>query len=244
MPPIRPFLVIFGVPLLLTLAFAGCSGDDDSGANPAAQPAAAAAASSFQVMSPAFTNIRPRIPIPHKYTCMQEDVSPPLTWSGTPPGTKSLALIADDPEHRTGLWVHWVLYNIPPDVTELPEGMPTGTAVLPDGTTQGTNHNKNIGYNGPCPADELPRRRAGAEGGYPNTGGMPPHKYYFRLYALDSEVGVGPGATMDELVNAMDGHILAQADWVGKYTRPMQQMWFTSDSGSPIPNTPTPVGNP
>ena len=235
MPSIRPFFVIFGVALLVALALAGCGGSDDGDAKAAAQ---AVDTANFQVMSPAFTNIRPRIPIPHKYTCMQEDISPPLTWSGTPPGTKSLALIADDPEHRTGLWVHWVLYNIPPDLTELPERIPTSTAVLPDGTMQGTNHNNNIGYNGPCPPPEPGRGR------YASTGGKPPHTYYFRLYALDNEVGVGPGATKDELVNSMDGHILAQAEWEGKYTRPKLGLWYTSDSGSPIPNTPTPVRSP
>ena len=235
MSRIRPFLAIFGVPLILSLALVGCSGSDDG----ADQPAAAAQPADgprFEVMSPAFTNIRPRVPIPHKYACAEEDISPPLTWSGTPPGTKSLALIADDPENRTGLWVHWVIYDIPADVTELPEGIPTSTDVLPDGTTQGINHNKHIGYNGPCPPPNITRDV------YQTYKGGPPHKYFFRLYALDSKVGLGPGATKDELVDAMEGHILAKAEWVGKYTAPMQQMWFTSDKGSPVPNTPTPVG--
>ena len=219
---------------VLVLVASGCSGSDDG----ADQPAAAAQLGDgpiFEITSPAFTNIRPRVPIPHKYTCVDGDASPPLTWSGTPQGAKSLALIADDPEHRTGLWVHWVLYNIPPNVTGLPEGIPTSTDVLPDGTVQGINHNKHIGYNGPCPPPNV------AQGIFYSYAGEKPHKYYFKLYALDSEVGLGPGATKEELVKAMDGHVLAQAEWVGKYTRPKQQGWFTSGSNSPIPNTPTPV---
>ena len=211
MPRIRHFTIILGAPLILALAVAGCSGADEGDAKAAAQQPAAA--SSFQIMSPNFTEIRPRVRIPPKHTCIEDDVSPPLRWNEVPPGTASLALIADDPENESGLWVHWVLYNIPADATGLPEGIPTTTEVLPDGTIQGLNDFKRIGYGGPCPPVKVFRLGDDMEA----TLKTKPHKYYFRLYALDTQFGLAAGATKEELLDAMDGHILAQAETVGKF---------------------------
>ena len=235
MSRIRPLVSILGAPLLLALAVAGCGGADEGEAKAAAQQPGAA--SSFQIMSPNFSEIRPRVRIPPKHTCIEGDASPPLSWSGTPPGTVSLALIADDPENDSGLWVHWVLYNIPPDVTGLPEGVPTTTDVLPDGTTQGVNHFKRIGYGGPCPPPNLKLTSVQ----HRDIPAVAPHKYYFKLYALDTQVGLAAGATKEELLNAMDGHILAEAQTVGKYIRPPQELWSTGVSPIPLTATPAPT---
>ena len=118
-------------------------------------------------------------------------------------------------DHATGIWIHWVLYNIPPDVAWLAEGVSSSTDVLPDGTTQGTNDYKTIGYNGPCPPPPTITYRAGYWSKLPGD----PHRYYFRLYALDAQIGLASGATKAELVSAIEGHVLAQADTRGKYQR-------------------------
>ena len=137
--------------------------------------------------------------IPKKYTCDGEDVSPPLSWTGVPEGTEALALICDDPDAPVGTWVHWVIFNIPPDTTGLSENIPP-ERVLESGTRQGRNDFGNIGYGGPCP----PRGT---------------HRYYFKLYALDKKVDLEPGATKDELLKAMEGHILAEGRLMGRYKR-------------------------
>ena len=180
MPRTRRLAIVLSATMLLALAVAGCGGADEPEAKAAAQQPGAA--SIFQIMSPNFSEIRPRVRIPPKHTCIEGDASPPLSWSGIPPGTVSLAIIADDPENESGLWVHWVLYNIPPDVTGLPEGVPTTTNVLPDGTTQGSNDFKRTGYGGPCPPPNLVWKGGGVvqyqEGGkYKRS---TPHKYYFK----------------------------------------------------------------
>lgn len=195
--------------LLLTLIAWGCSSSDDGG-----QPAAALLASDFQVTSPNFSDVRPKKRIPIQNTCYGENLSPPLLWSGAPEGTQSYALISEDIDHQTGTWVHWVMYNIPASVTEVAEGISTSTAVLPDGTTQGTNDERLPGYAGACPPANLINY---TRGGGPYEEPALAHRYYFTLYALDSELGLAAGATKDELLSAMEGHILAQADTIGKY---------------------------
>jgi Raf kinase inhibitor-like YbhB/YbcL family protein len=137
--------------------------------------------------------------IPQKHTCDGEDVSPPLTWSDLPNETRSLALIADDPDAPRGTWVHWVLYDLPPDARELPEAVPP-TESLPNGAKQGRNDFGKIGYGGPCP-----------------PGGM--HRYFFKLYALDRKLGLPAGKTKQELLDAMRGHVLAEAQLMGRYGR-------------------------
>lgn len=143
-------------------------------------------------------------PIPRKYTGEGADVSPPLSWSGLPAGTKELALIMDDPDApRPEPWVHWVIYKLPPTLSGLPEGLPkTPTLSDPPGTMQGRNTWPKIGYNGPMP---------------PPGHGV--HHYHFRLYALDTALDVQPGLTKDELLAKMKGHILAQGELVGTYQR-------------------------
>ncbi len=137
--------------------------------------------------------------IPSKYTCDGSDVSPPLRWSGTPDGTRSLALISDDPDTPMGTWVHWVMYNIPPHVRELREHVPHSEK-LSDGTLQGRTDFGRIGYGGPCPPSGT-------------------HRYYFRVYALDTVLDVATGATKRQLLRAMEGHVLTQGELMGKYAR-------------------------
>ncbi len=141
--------------------------------------------------------------IPAKYTCDGADVSPPLSWSGLPAGTRSLALIMDDPDAPDPAapkmtWVHWVLYNIPPGTTMLPEAVKTGE--LPGGTREGLNDWHRTGYGGPCP----PVGR---------------HRYFHKLYALDTVLPDLDRPTKAVLEKAMRGHILAQQELVGTYQR-------------------------
>lgn len=150
----------------------------------------------IQVTSPAFSEGEP---IPSKYTCDGADISPPLQWRNLPEATQSLALICEDPDAPLGTWVHWVLYALPPSVTRLQEGVPP-TEVLDSGAKQGTNDFKRLGYGGPCP----PRGT---------------HRYFFRLYGLDTKLDLGPGANKKDLVRAMEGHILAQGALMGTYQR-------------------------
>lgn len=137
--------------------------------------------------------------IPKKYTCDGEDISPPLSWSGVPEGTKSLALISDDPDAPMGTWVHWVIYNIPPTEKGLQEAFPTDEK-LSNGTLQGITDFKRIGYGGPCPPSGV-------------------HRYFFKLYALDTKLSLDAAVTKKQLLDAMQGHILAQGELMGKYKR-------------------------
>ena len=139
-------------------------------------------------------------PIPAKYTCDGQDISPPLKWRDVPQGTKTLALICDDPDAPVGTWVHWVLYGLPGSVVELPEGLPT-TENLPNGAKQGLNDFKRIGYGGPCPP------------------GKSPHRYFFKLYALDTELNLPAKAAKKDLLRAMEGHILGEGRLMGTYKR-------------------------
>lgn len=137
--------------------------------------------------------------IPPRYTCDGEDVSPALNWDSVPETAKSLALVCDDPDAPMGTFVHWVLYNLPGDVRELPEDVPA-EASLPNGARQGTSDFGQTGYGGPCP----PRGT---------------HRYFFRIYALDTPLDLAAGASRAELLEAMEGHILAQGQLMGKYQR-------------------------
>lgn len=137
--------------------------------------------------------------IPSKYTCDGIDVSPQLEWSDVPVGTKSFALICDDPDAPMGTYVHWVIYNIPADERHLIENVPK-TDSLKNGTLQGMNDFKKAGYGGPCP-----------------PGGT--HRYYFKLYALDKLLGAGSGISKNDLLKTMEGNILAEGQLMGRYTR-------------------------
>ena len=138
-----------------------------------------------------------------KYTCEGQDISPPLQWDGVPEGTRSLALIMDDPDAPDPaapkmVYVHWVLYNLPPDGGGLPEGTTSGD--LPAGTLEGLNDWQRTGYGGPCP----PIGR---------------HRYFHKLYALDVVLEDLDRPTKDKLLKAMEGHVLAQAEVVGTYQK-------------------------
>lgn len=138
--------------------------------------------------------------IPKKYTCSGADLSPALSWTGVSPAAHSLALIVDDPDAPGGTWTHWLIWNIPAHLTALPEGVPA-REMLETGAHQGRNDFHRIGYGGPCP---------------------PPgktHRYFFRLYALDTVLDLKAGAARKELDRVMKGHIVSQAEWMGTYMR-------------------------
>ena len=138
--------------------------------------------------------------IPDVYTCKGKDISPSLSWKGIPAGTKSIALIMDDPDCPGGTFVHWVLYNVPPQTQKLPEGMPHDKT-LADGSMQGMTDFARPGYGGPCPPPGKP------------------HRYFFKIYALDSMINLPPGASKKQFENEMSGHILAKGEIVGIYKR-------------------------
>jgi Raf kinase inhibitor-like YbhB/YbcL family protein len=153
---------------------------------------------SLDLKSDAFMNGQS---IPAKYSCIGKNVSPALTWSNPPAGAQSFALIVDDPDAPAGTWVHWVLYNIPSDSRSLPENLPvTGKNVDPAALNFGKNSSGNARYDGPCPPSGT-------------------HRYYFKLYALDAAVNLLPGATKDDLLKAMQGHILAQGELMGTFSK-------------------------
>lgn len=154
-------------------------------------------AGKFTITSSAF---KMGSPIPKKYTGDGPDISPPLNWEGVPEGTKSLALICDDPDAPVGTWVHWVIFNIPTTVKELPENVPKQN-LLSNGAKQGINDFRKIGYNGPAPPPGKP------------------HRYFFRLYALDTILDLPPGIKKSDLLKAMEGHILASCEYMGTYQR-------------------------
>ena len=137
--------------------------------------------------------------IPAKYSCKGEDVSPSLTWTEPPAGTQSFALIMDDPDAPVGTWVHWVLFNLPASARGLSEGMPSDLK-FSDGSAQGITSAGSHGYHGPCPPSGT-------------------HRYFFKLYALDTTLSLTFAADKKEVLAAMDGHILAQAELMGKFSK-------------------------
>jgi Raf kinase inhibitor-like YbhB/YbcL family protein len=188
----KGWLLAAGLMAVLVL-FCACEGDP--------RPASTAretrgAEMSIDFVSPAFEEGGA---IPARYTCDGLDVSPPLSWGSVPDGTRSLALIADDPDAPRGTFVHWVLYNLPPDTRRLPEDVPN-RETLPSGAAQGVNGAGSVGYMGPCPPSGT-------------------HRYFFKVYALDTGLNLGAGATKEDLVSVMEGHILAEGRLVGTYRR-------------------------
>lgn len=151
----------------------------------------------FALRSPDFAN---GANIPRAFTCDGEDRSPALEWNDAPPGTKTFALIADDPDAPAGTWVHWVIYNIPGSARSLTGGVEKKEQ-LADGSRQGRNDFRKAGYNGPCP----PPGKA--------------HRYFFKLYALRTELTLAPGASKTDVERAMGGHMLGHAEWMGRYQR-------------------------
>lgn len=137
--------------------------------------------------------------IPSKYTCDGKNISPPLQWDAVHAETKSIAVICDDPDAPMGTWVHWVLFNLPPQTMQLPEDFPTDET-LADGTRQGVTDFGTTGYGGPCPPSGT-------------------HRYFFKIYALDAEIDTVSVIDKAELLKKMEGHILAQGQLMGKYKR-------------------------
>jgi len=150
----------------------------------------------FALSSAAFTQGQP---IPRKHGCDGQDASPPLDWGEPPEHTRSFALIADDPDAPGGTFVHWVVYNIPAASRSLPEGVPK-VGKLADESVQGSNSWQRLGYGGPCP-----------------PGGT--HRYFFKLHALDTVLDLPSGASKQRLLEAMQGHVLGQAELMGTYRR-------------------------
>jgi len=156
----------------------------------------------MNLTSPAFAD---GAPIPKKFTCDGPDVSPPLAWSGAPANTKTFALIMDDPDAPGSTWVHWVLWNIPGATSSLPEGIPKAeTLENLGGALQGKNTWPKTGYDGPCPPPGKP------------------HRYFFKLYALDAPLGLKAGATKADVEQAMKPRVLASAQLMGTYGRGRQ----------------------
>lgn len=150
----------------------------------------------MEIKSSAFKNSEM---IPAKYTFDGLNVSPPLSWDIVPKGAKSIALICDDPDAPAGTWVHWVIFNLPPNLSELPENIPS-QKILPNGAKQGTNDFGEIGYGGPAPPSGT-------------------HRYYFKIYALDIMLNLKEGSNKQQLLKAMEGHILSKGELIGKYKR-------------------------
>jgi Raf kinase inhibitor-like YbhB/YbcL family protein len=148
----------------------------------------------FEITSPAFAKGES---IPSDFSCDGRDISPALTWTEPPAGTQSFALIMDDPDAPMGTWVHWVLYNIPASTRNLTEGTPTDPK-LSDGSLQGKTSAGSTGYHGPCPPSGT-------------------HHYFFKLYALDTMLSLSAKADKKELLAAMEGHILANAELMGTF---------------------------
>lgn len=153
---------------------------------------------SLTLTSDAFANGQS---IPAKYSCVGKNISPALAWDEPPTGTKSFALIVDDPDAPMGTWVHWVLFNLPANARSLQEDLPsTGKNTDPSTILVGRNSSGNLRYDGPCPPSGT-------------------HRYYFKLYALDTTIGLQPGATKEQVLKEMKGHILAQGELMGTFSK-------------------------
>jgi len=149
------------------------------------------AMSALKITSPAFQN---NGSIPRQYTCDGKDMSPPFVIENCPQGTRSIALILDDPDASIGIWVHWVLWNIDPNVKEIAEN------AVPQGAVEGMNDFKRHRYGGPCPPSGT-------------------HRYFFKVYALDTMLDISPNSQKSDLEKAMKGHILAEGQIIGLYKR-------------------------
>jgi Raf kinase inhibitor-like YbhB/YbcL family protein len=152
---------------------------------------------SFSISSPDFPSGGD---IPKIFTCSGTDLSPQLKWTAPPTNTQTFALLVDDPDAPAGTWNHWVIWNLPATLRSLPQSI-SKDAHLPDGSAQGVNDFHKTGYDGPCPPPGKP------------------HRYYFKLFALDTKLTLKPGAAKRDLEAAMKGHILTQAEWMGRFAR-------------------------
>jgi Raf kinase inhibitor-like YbhB/YbcL family protein len=229
---LRSIKVVFVATVLLAALATACSSSDgDDGQVGAAADAGGDARSaevyklaqqfglSIPMSSTKFNETRR---IPRTSSCERENVSPPIAWGDVPDGTVSLALLVDSDQFVRAelpdlLWVHWVLWNIPPDARGLPEAVPKTTSVPSIGPQagQGTNDEKDVGWSGPC----KPSLGIGwvAYEGLKQKQGTAVSKYYFRLYALDAEIELGPEAGKNDLLRAIDGRVLAGGELVGEF---------------------------
>lgn len=233
MKKIKLTALIFGILTLMVLSVTGCSsGDngediDSGGAETASTPSNVTAPeitqnvdSTIIFTSPVFNFTDPERKqkrIPKKHTCTalsanEPNISPPLEWEGLPEGVVSLALIMDSLEVEGGPRVHWVVWNIPPTVSSLDAGV-EHVHMLPDGTTQGANGTGEVGYLGPCPPAIV--SNFGAKGG-PEYNVKQLEQYFFKLYALDTNLDLPPSTSKADLLSAMDGHILSLGELVGE----------------------------
>jgi len=199
----RSKVVQWSVLLGISIVFAaGCGGspaaDGERAGLQATEPAQLGeeGVMEFELISSAFSGGEA---IPRRYTCDGEDLSPALAWEDAPEGVASFALIMDDPDAPVGTWVHWVLFNIPGTARSLEEGM-APDAQLADGSRHGSNSWGRLGYGGPCPPSGI-------------------HRYFFKLYALDEALDLEPGASKEDLLEAIQGHVLAQTELMGTYSR-------------------------
>jgi Raf kinase inhibitor-like YbhB/YbcL family protein len=192
-----PTAVLFSALLLTACGAPNLTGQPAS-AETGAPPESLEGAMSFELTSTAFSQGEP---IPARYSCDGEDISPPLTWSDPPEGTQSFALIMDDPDAPVGTWDHWILFNIPVGRRELPENAPLEAKNQdPDAIFVGRNSWGRADYGGPCPPSGT-------------------HRSFFKLYALNTTLGLLSGANKGELLKGMEGYILAQTELMGTYTR-------------------------
>ncbi len=171
-----------------TSLLAGCTSGDQSSVEPEMV---------LVVSSPSFEEGGQ---IPEEYTCDGKNISPLLNWSEPPAGTRSLALIMDDPDAPGGVFTHWVIFNLPAGSTQLVEAIPTDPE-LPGGARQGNNDLGHTGYGGPCPP--------------PGS----PHRYRFTLYAVNEVLELGAGASKSQVIQALEGHLLAQGQLTGTYPK-------------------------
>jgi len=190
-------VTVLTVSLLLWASQVGCGGRERTPESAKSTVEEAMAVATINLTSPAFAEGGI---VPQRHTCDGEDVSPALEWGEPPAGTVTFALICDDPDAPVGTWVHWVIYNIPDTLRGLPEAVPD-TQQLESGALQGRNDFRRIGYGGPCPPPGKP------------------HRYIFKLYALDAPTELPAGAAKAELLRAIEGHILAEGQLIGSYGR-------------------------
>ncbi len=188
----RSWRLLPGVCCILLLQVMSCS-NPASGSTQRNEPAQ----SSFRIESRAF---KQGATIPARYSCQGENISPPLAWANPPSGARSFALIVEDPDAPAGIWTHWVVYNLPAQARAMDENTPK-LGELPNGGLQGTSSFGSVGYGGPCP----PPGRA--------------HRYFFRLYALDTVLELKAGATKAGVLAALKGHILGEAQLMGRFKR-------------------------
>ncbi|MCZ7540201.1 MAG: YbhB/YbcL family Raf kinase inhibitor-like protein [Anaerolineae bacterium] len=194
MRTLRLTLPITLLTLALTVLVAACSGVEKAGQTPPATEEVPAM--TLELTSAAFSEGQP---IPARYTCTGEDISPPLAWRGAPPGTQSFALIMDDPDAPGRTWVHWVVLNLPADAAALPAAIRSDDD-LPGEAAHGQNSWRRSDYGGPCPPSGT-------------------HRYFFKLYALDTTLDLAPGATRQQVLDALAGHVLAEGQVMGTYKK-------------------------